>query len=112
MKIPVSSALALAAAAALALWQVARADTNPVRTTITVPKMHCMGCAKRMADQLYKVPGVAVVRANAGAKTLFVEPKAQQVVSPRALWEAVERAGFQPSRLKGPSGTFTSKPRS
>jgi len=28
------------------------------------------------------------------------------------LWEAVERAGYQPSRLQGPGGVFTSKPKS
>jgi Cu+-exporting ATPase len=90
-----------------ALWA-----QNPALTTITVPDMHCMGCAKKMANQLYQVPGVAKVQASVEATTLTVTPKAQQAVSPRGLWEAIEKAGYRPSRLQGPSGTFTEKPRS
>lgn len=82
------------------------------QTTITVPDMHCMGCAKKMAAKLYEVPGVANVQANVQAVSLVVAPKAQQGPSPRAMWEAVEKAGYKPSRLEGPGGTFTTKPQS
>ena len=83
---------------------------DPAPTTITVPDMHCMGCAKKMANQLYQVPGVAKVQANVEATTLIVTPQSQQAPSPRGLWEAVEKAGYKPSRLEGPTGTFTQKP--
>jgi Cu+-exporting ATPase len=85
---------------------------NQDLTTITVPNMHCMGCAKKMAGQLQAVPGVAGVQANVPATAMIVSPKPQQAVSPRALWEAIEKAGYKPSRLEGPGGTFTSKPQS
>ncbi len=84
---------------------------NPTRTIITVPDMHCMGCAKKMATRLYQVPGVAKVEANVPATTLTLTPQAQRAPSPRALWEAIEGAGYRPSKLEGPGGTYTSKPK-
>lgn len=90
-----------------ALWAA-----NPPGTTITVPDMHCMGCAKKMATKLYEVPGVAAVQASVPTTSLSVSPKPQAAPSPRALWEAVERAGYTPSKLEGPSGSFTAKPQS
>lgn len=90
-----------------ALWAA-----DPTPTTITVPDMHCMGCAKKMANKLSAVPGVAKVEANVEVTTLTVTPKVQQTPSPRALWEAVENAGYTPSKLAGPGGTFVKKPAS
>lgn len=90
-----------------ALWAA-----DPMPTTITVPDMHCMGCAKKMANKLDAVPGVAQVQANVELTTLTVTPKVQQAPSPRALWEAVEKAGYKPSKLEGPGGTFVKKPAS
>src|SRR5262245_19990526 len=79
----------------------------PAMTRITVDKMHCQGCARQMADQLYKVPGVAKVEMNMEAKMMFVTARPEVVLSPRALWEAVEKAKKTPVKLEGPSGTFT-----
>ena len=81
-------------------------------TRITVDKMHCKGCAQHMADLLYKVPGVARVETNIEAKMMFITARPEVVVSPRALWEAVEKAGYTPVKIVGPAGTFTSKPKS
>jgi Cu+-exporting ATPase len=106
----------LSLVALVTLVALARGGTlfaaDPAPTTITVPDMHCMGCAKKMAGKLYAVPGVAKVQASVEATSLTVTPKAQQAPSPRALWEAVEKAGYKPSKLEGPSRTFTEKPRS
>ncbi len=102
--------MALATLAVVTLGSALWAQ-NPTATTITVPDMHCMGCAKKMANQLYQVPGVAKVQANVEATTLTVTPKEQQAVSPRGLWEAIEKAGYRPRKLEGPSGTFTQKPK-
>lgn len=81
-----------------------------VATTISVPGMDCGGCAKKLSTALSKVAGVAKVEADIEAKTLKVTPKAQTTVSPKALWEALEKAGKAPNKLEGPGGTFTSKP--
>jgi copper chaperone CopZ len=90
-----------------ALWAAPPAVTN-----ITVPDMHCASCAKKMAAHLYQVPGVGEVRASVETTTLTVLPKGTTAPSPRALWEAVEKAGYTPSRIEGPGGTFTAKPKS
>ncbi len=80
--------------------------------TINVEKMCCGGCAKRIATQLYDVPGVAEVESNIEAKTVTVRPEARKTPSPKAIWEAVERGKDVPLKLVSPQGTFTKKPRS
>ena len=84
----------------------------PATTSILVPKMHCKGCAQTMATELYKVPGVGKVLVKLETTTMIVHAKDGQAASPRGLWEAVERAGYEPTRLQGPGGVFTSKPKS
>jgi Cu+-exporting ATPase len=79
-------------------------------TTITVSDLHCAGCAKKVATALSKVTGVAKVESDVEAKTLKVIPKEKTMLSPKTLWEAVEKAEKTPSKLEGPSGSFTSKP--
>lgn len=90
--------------------EAARA-AEPAATTITIPSMDCMACAKKIANKVYEVPGVKEVRVDLMAKTLLVTPKAQATLSPLGLWDAVETAKEAPSKLVGPSGTFTSKPK-
>ncbi|MBI2806348.1 MAG: heavy-metal-associated domain-containing protein [Planctomycetes bacterium] len=84
----------------------------PAYTVITVEKMHCEGCAKRIAGKLYEVPGVDKIQVDVKQKILWVHPKAGVQPSPRGLWEAVEKGSDTPVRLQGPYGTFTAKPKS
>lgn len=98
-----------AAAAVLALVVTANA-TEPTDTTISVEGMHCVGCARKMADRLYAVPGAGAVRADAPTARLFVTPKTGDVPSQRGLWEAVEKAGYKAKKLEGPAGKFTTRP--
>lgn len=103
----------LLAVLVLGLALVASAQAQqPASTTITIPNMHCAGCAKKVVSQLAAVPGVAAVQPYLQAKKVVVTSRARQVVSPRALWEAVEKADKTPTRLEGPAGTFTAKPQS
>lgn len=108
----------LARAAMMALMAVAFASfavaqgPAPASTSILVPKMHCKGCAQTMATELHKVPGVGQVFVKLETTTMIVHAKDGQAPSPRGMWEAVERAGYQPSRLQGPGGVFTNKPKS
>ncbi len=114
MQSPRKLCVALAALAALA-WLPAAGTAEPVPpavTTITVAKMHCGGCAKKIANKLRGVAGVAGVRTDVKAATATVAAQAGHAPSPRALWEAVEKAGHKPVRLDGPAGTFTAKPQS
>lgn len=103
--------LTFAALAVLASVSVSQAP-DPTLTTIAVPDLHCNGCIKVVATKLNEVPGVAAVGGDMQTKTVTVRPKPQQVVSPRAIWEAVEKAGKHPTVLVGPSGKFTEKPKS
>lgn len=101
----------LAALAVVVLAGSVRA-ADAVPTTITVEDMHCMGCAKKIAARLYKVPGVVAVKADVPASRLVVQSKPEQNPSPKAMWEAVEQAGYKPAKLEGAAGTFTAKPQS
>jgi copper chaperone CopZ len=77
-----------------------------------VDDMHCAACAKKIAAKLYGVPGVIDVVTSVPDNTATITPQRLKQPSPRALWEAVEKAGFKPLKLEGPQGTFASKPRS
>jgi Cu+-exporting ATPase len=110
MKTEVRWLMALAVAVLLMAGHAAYA-ADPVPTTITIPGMHCGGCAKKVATKLVEVQGVAKAEPNVEAKTIKVTPRANVVLSPKALWEAVEKADQEPKKLEGPSGTFTSKPK-
>jgi Cu+-exporting ATPase len=98
--------------ALLVLGSVAlAAPASPTR--ITVPDLHCNGCIQSLAAKIQqKVPGVASIQGDMATKTVTVMPQAGKVLSPKQLWETVEKAGKKPTKLEGPSGTFTAKPES
>ena len=102
-----SKVFAMLAVLVISASSAVAAEVPP--TFITVEKMHCAGCAKKLAAKLYEVPGVAEVKADVKAKILVVSSKKK--VSPRALWEAVESANDKPLVLDGPSGKFKAKPK-
>ena len=91
---------------------VVRAGDPPVpaSTTITIPDMDCAGCAKKLGTKLTAVQGVAKAEYNVEARFIRVTHAPNTTPSPRALWEAVEKGDKAPSKLEGPSGTFTAKP--
>lgn len=102
--------LTLATVVVLGLAQVARAEPAP--TTITIPDMECKGCANKVAKALAVVPGVGEIQTDVKVRKAVIKPKPQMTLSPRALWEALEQIHKEPSKLEGPSGTFTAKPQS
>jgi copper chaperone CopZ len=101
--------VALVVALLAGAWQAAEAS-DPKPTTITIPEMDCPSCAKKIADKVAKVDGVAKAEADVKTKTIKVTPKVGVVPSPKGLWEAVEKSDKTPTRLEGPSGVFTTKP--
>lgn len=110
-----SVALVSAAVLLVSLARIADAQNvaqAPATTIVSIPEMHCPSCAKKLSNELLKVQGVGQAAANVEAKTMTVTPQKGASPSPRQLWEAVERAGYRPSRLTGPSGDFTAKPQS
>ena len=88
--------------------QPARADA--ATSKITVDGMSCAGCAKTVGKAVSAVEGVESAVADVKAKTLTVTAKKGAAPSPKAMWEAVEKAGYTPTRIEGAAGTFDKKP--
>ncbi|MCE9561335.1 MAG: heavy-metal-associated domain-containing protein [Planctomycetes bacterium] len=108
----IKNRLEVVAAVAVLVFGGLLQAADPVPTKLTVPGLDCMNCAKKAGDKLYAVPGVADVKVDIKAKLLIVTPKQGSAMSPRSLWEAVDKAGYEPSKLEGPDGNFTAKPKS
>ena len=84
----------------------------PTAYTITVPGMHCAGCAKKLVDKLAELKSVAKAEAFMDTKTIKVTPKPNVAVSPKELWETLEKDDQVPTKLVTPNGTaFTAKPK-
>ncbi len=81
-------------------------------TVVTVEGEMCGGCVKKVKAALAEVKGIAEVTGDSKAKTVTIVPAPAVNLSPRALWEAIEKAGKKPVLLAGPHGTFKSKPKS
>jgi copper chaperone CopZ len=111
MNLVIRSLVAVAAALVLGVGGVAHA-ADPAPTTITIPSMDCPNCAKKVATKLSEVPGVAKVETDPDNGIATVTPQPKAVLSPKALWEAVEKAKYKPVKLEGPGGMFTEKPKS
>jgi copper chaperone CopZ len=94
-----------------ALSVVDAQGNSPAYTVITVEKMDCDSCARRIAKKLYEVNGVDKIQVDVAKKLFWVHPKTGAQPSPRALWEAIEKGADVPLRLQGPGGTFTMKPK-
>lgn len=84
--------------------------TPPEVTTVIAVKKLCPTCGKKILQKLQQVPTVEAASMNVEQRIIHVQCRAGSFVSPKLLWETVERGGEQPIRLQGPSGTFTAKP--
>ena len=85
---------------------------KPAYTVLTIKGMHCGSCANRITKAMQKVKGVAKVTIDVKKGIGVVLPQdPKKLPSPRAQWEAVEKAGFQTALLVGPYGKFDKKPR-
>ena len=103
--------LAVVLVASLSHTAAFAAKTTATYTTIQIKDMHCSSCAKKIANKLYRIKGVMEVRADVKKNTAYIVPEKKATPSPRAMWEAVEAAGFKPRKMIGPDGSFTSKPK-
>ena len=99
------------------LMSVAAFAAGPNATRISLAKLHCAGCARKIGAKLYEKPGVTRVEYDLKAKFIVVTPQSNTQLSPRMLWECVEQTpgcpdqgGYQPLKLEGPQGVFTQKP--
>ena len=106
--------LFVAAAAALVLaatHSFGAEQRRSVATVVTIEGEMCGGCVKKIQAALAEVKGIAEVTGDTKAKTVTIVPAPAVDLSPRALWEAIEKAGKKPAMLVGPHGTFKSKPK-
>lgn len=109
--------LALVPTLSLLLLATVGSAAGPNTTRVTVDKLHCAGCAKKIGAKLYEMPGVTLVEYDVKARHIFVTPQANKQLSPRQLWECIEKtpgcpeqSGYQPVLLEGPHGKFAQKP--
>jgi copper chaperone CopZ len=90
----------------------AKAPPPPPAYTITMPSMHCAGCGKKIVDKLVTMKGVAKAEATVQTKTIKVTPKPNVTLSPKEMWELVEKVEEAPAKLEMPDGTIhTAKPK-
>lgn len=77
--------------------------------SIVVDNLHCQGCAKKIAAQLYAVKGVTKVSVDMKRETLFVEAPPETQLSPWLLIDAVTQAQERPIAVNGPYGSLAIK---
>jgi copper chaperone CopZ len=96
--------------AAFSVLAQTRGQTVAKETVIDIEDLDCEACAATVEESLKAIAGVAKVKLDVDDQTATVTPQEKTTLSAKALWEAVEEAGFKPTKLVGPSGTFTKKP--
>jgi Cu+-exporting ATPase len=80
-------------------------------TMITVEDLDCPSCAKKITAKLILVDGVEKASADIEKSCMIVTAKDKAKPSAKAMWAAVEKAGFKPTKLEGPAGKFTEAPK-
>jgi copper chaperone CopZ len=77
------------------------------RYSLVVQKMHCKGCAQKIAAKLYALPGVKSVTIDVPKRTLHMEAAQNRPLSPWALAAAIEQGEDVPLAISGPHGLLT-----
>ncbi|MBX3424811.1 MAG: heavy-metal-associated domain-containing protein [Pirellulales bacterium] len=75
-------------------------------TAIYVSNMHCKTCARKISSKLFAIKGVKQVRTNVKDNLAIVQTEPKKPLDPLAAWGAVQQAGFKPTKLIGPGGTY------
>lgn len=81
------------------------------RPRIKVKGMSSAAEATAAADELMKVKGVGKVTSNVKTGTLTIEPDPYKAPSPKAMWEATERAKLKVIQLTMDHDKYDSKPK-
>jgi len=72
--------------------------------TVAIDNLHCQGCARKIAAQLYAIKGVTRVSVDMQKETLTVETRRDIQISPWAVIDAVSRAKERPLAVLGSHG--------
>lgn len=73
-------------------------------TIVVIDNLHCKGCARKIASQIYTIPGINEVRADMQQSTMIVKNNNGQSLSAWALIGAVANAKERPLAIIGASG--------
>ncbi len=95
---------------ALALSTASSEERQAAEVVVTIPNMHCAGCAKKIRGKLYVLPHVAKVTTILSRNEARLEPVQGKQLSVADIWETLEKAKFPPSKLVGPDGEFDKQP--
>ncbi|QDS97051.1 Heavy-metal-associated domain protein [Adhaeretor mobilis] len=74
---------------------------------VVIDNLHCQGCAKKIAAQIYAIKGVTKVSVDMAKETLTVETARDTQISPWAVIDAVSRAKERPLAVLGSHGQLT-----
>ena len=85
-------------------------ESRQERLLVTIPNMHCEGCAKKIRSRLFTVAGVAKVSTTLSQNLAEIESSPGKTVSVYEVWDALEKAKFEPSKIVSPEGEFSEKP--
>ena len=94
----------------MACVAISGAAETPNSTLVSIKGMHCASCAKKVTKRLQAISNVKSASADAEKGSAVVITADDKDLSPKAVWEAVEAAGYKPIELTGPAGTFKTKP--
>ena len=83
---------------------------KPSGTQVSIKGMHCVSCANKVTKKLQAVPNVKSASVDPEKGSAVIVTADGKELSPKAVWEAVESAGYKPTELSGPTGTFKTKP--
>lgn len=83
-------------------------ETLQLGTTqyITLERLHCKGCAEKVAKQLRAIPGVTSVSSDLHTKTVTVKTQSDMPISPWVVIDAVAQAKERPVMIRGNFGTL------
>ncbi len=104
-------ALGLAAILLIAANTTTFAEESANSTiSIHIADMHCQHCAKKISGKLYTVKGVKNVKTMLEDGLAEVTPSKQQMPSLKTLWEVLEEADFEPTKIVVGDKVYDKKP--
>lgn len=95
---------------AVTLSTASSQERQTAEVVVTIPNMHCEGCAKKIRGKLYVLPHVAKVTTILSRNEARLEPVQGKQLSGADIWATLEKAKFPPSKLVGPDGEFDKQP--
>lgn len=85
----------------------AHQPSSVAQVEILIDNLHCQGCAKKIAAQLYTLKGVTKVSVDMKRETLFVATQQAVQLSPWIVIDAVARANERPLAVVGRHGELS-----